>query len=132
MDIYIGNIPQKFAAFDLRKLFYSALQSRGLKGLFSKNETLANHMKFTIVEEEKEDGITRYGLATVDDDNVALHCIEKLNNKIVGGRPLVVREFSTRTCMNERRSLQWRGGSWAGKDQRGKDRRKKVIRKREL
>jgi RNA recognition motif-containing protein len=123
MDIYVGNLPEGFVAYDLRRVFNEVLKVNGIKRFFSKIDP-ATDVKFTIVETQKDSDMARYGLVTIDSEEVGRLCVERLNNKIVRGRPLVVREYRSRTCMNERRALNWRERPWDGPERRKKDRRK--------
>ncbi|OGT19542.1 MAG: hypothetical protein A2V90_01365 [Gammaproteobacteria bacterium RBG_16_57_12] len=123
MEIYVGNFPDDFVAFDLRRLFNEVLKG-GLVRFFTKVDVAAE-AKFIIIEEQKETGKYRYGVVTIESDELARLCIEKLNNRIVRSRPISVREYRSRTCMNERRALNWRDKPWHGPERRKKDRRNK-------
>jgi len=110
MDIFIGNLPEHFDGYELRKLF------RGFE----------SSAKFSIVDKKSYGRRVRYGLAVIEPSSEARRAIEALNLLEVQGQPIVVREFTHRSYGNERRALNWRERRWNGPERRQTERRGRV------
>lgn len=107
MDLFIGNLPEHFDGYELRKLF------RGYE----------SGAKFSVVDKKSYGRRVRYGLAAIEPINEAWRAIEALNQQEVQGQPIVVREFIHRSYGNERRALNWRERPWNGPERRQTERR---------
>jgi len=122
MEIYIGNISDKTTAYDLRRALNATIDT--IKpGFFFWKKSEPDTLNIKIVEKHAKDGTHRYGVASVEPDEIARHCIQQLNNMFVTGQPLVAREYFQRSYMNERRAVNWREQPWSGVERRGSDRR---------
>ncbi|NNG14411.1 MAG: hypothetical protein HKM22_04555, partial [Gammaproteobacteria bacterium] len=66
-----------------------------------------------------------YGIVDIESDKVAMKAIKKLNNKLLDGRHLILREFQYRAVNNDRRALNWRTLVWDKLERRANERRQK-------
>jgi RNA recognition motif-containing protein len=124
MDIFIGNISAKMTAYDLRRLFNSVIGDLSGGFLFWRKSE-PTQLSFKIIEKHGEESHYRYGLATVEPDEIARECIDKVNNQFFDSQPIVVREYYQRSYMNERRAINWRDKPWHGPERRVMDRRQR-------
>lgn len=114
MEVFIGNLSERVTLTDLTAFL----------------KTFANKARIRIVDKRQEDGSRiRYGIADFDSDKLALKAIKKLNQKVLRGNPVVMREFFHRRYSNERRALNWREIPWSGPERRKDERRRNEVAK---
>lgn len=114
MEVFIGNLSEKVTLSDLTAFF----------------KAFANKAHIRIVVKRQENGSrVRYGLADFDSDKLALKAIKKLNQKVLRGKSVVMREFYHRRYSNERRALNWRDIPWSGPERRQEERRRQEAAK---
>lgn len=126
MEIFIGNLPPKASAFELRRLFNPVVENNGRRFLFWRLNSL-EYMNFRIVEQRTGKGLVRYGVAQVEPDWMAEVCLSELNHSFLMGQPLLLREYHRRSYMNERRAVDWRTRPWDGKERRQHHRREYLL-----
>lgn len=130
MQIFIGNLPRNYSAFELRRLVERELMPQGIqetaKHFFSKKERL-KRSEYKIFDKLTNMGIVRHGVAVIEPDALAARAIERLNKVNYQSNMLVVREYVTRTNSNDRRALNWRQKPWDDSERRSKDRRQPTI-----
>ncbi|HEY0633769.1 MAG TPA: hypothetical protein VGE00_00190 [Gammaproteobacteria bacterium] len=112
MDVFIGNLSHETSLRDLVTFFRS----------------LAGNARFQLFDKQYVDGThLRFAVATIEPDKLAIKAIKKLNNQMLNGEAIVVREFLYRSYSNERRSVGWRNKPWHAIERRDLERRRKQI-----
>lgn len=113
MEIYVGNLSSHITETELQRFF---------KG-YDKQAT------FKVFKLTCKDGNLYYGLANIDPEKTALKAIKKLNNKLLDGHHVILREFQYRAGNNDRRALNWRSIAWERLERRMHERRQKHKKK---
>ena len=130
MQIFIGNLPRNYSAFELRRLVERELIPHGIqqttKHFLFKKERL-KRSEYKIFDKLTDMGIVRHGVALIEPDNLALRAVERLNKVEYQNNKLVVREFTTRTNSNDRRALNWRQKPWDESERRHRERRQPTV-----
>lgn len=130
MIIFIGNVPQKFGQYELRRLIERMLMPKGIRAttrhLFKWSERLKK-AEYEVIDAEKQNSLSHYGKLRVEPEIVGQRLIDGLNNLHYKGNILVAREFVVRAYSNDHRALGWRDKMWGGSERREIDRRKSVL-----
>ena len=127
MEIFIGNISKELNGYELRRFVTGVLDSRKPSALQFWKKKEPTELSFKIVEKHTPTGSYRYAIATLEPRSVALECIELMNNRFFQDKPLEVREYISRSYMNERRAVNWREKAWTGIERRVADRRHVAV-----
>ena len=107
MELYIGNLAAEVTVADLDVL-------------------LLGYKPINLAVQEYaagKGGQTRYARVTVVPDRVAERAINKLHNRKLHGRNIVVRQYMDRKRGNERRHDRLGAQSWSGNNRRRGERR---------
>ena len=107
MDLYIGNIPPNITVVQLKYFFVG----------YDKNAT------FKIKRVKGDYRLFTYGLVSIPSERLAIKAIKRLNNKRMEGKLVVVREYSQRTRINNRRNPDTRNRKWVSRERRQNERR---------
>lgn len=109
MEVFVGNLTAQVTENDLQQFF---------KGYHKR-------ASFQVFKMMYNGTPLYYGTVDFEQDKVAMKAIRKLNNKLLDGRHLILREFHYRAGNNDRRALNWRSLAWERVERRLDERRKK-------
>lgn len=126
MELFIGNIPSDITSHELRRFVNEVLDNRKVGLQFWKKKQ-PNSMSFKIIEKQVAGASYHYAIAAIEPLISARECSELLHNQLLNGKPLNVREYHSRSYMNERRTINWRERPWGGVERRQGERRHRML-----
>jgi len=126
MELFIGNISSDITSQELRRFVNEVLDDRKV-GLQFWKKRQPNSMSFKIIEKQVDGACYHYAIAAIEPLASARECCELLDNQLFNGEPLRVREYHSRSYMNERRTINWRERPWVGVERRQGERRYRVL-----
>ena len=109
MEVFVGNLTSHVTERELRRFF----KGYDKRATFQISKLICNA------------STSYYAMVDIESDKVALKAIKKLNNKLLDGRHLILREFQYRAGNNDRRALNWRTLVWDKLERRTNERRQK-------
>ncbi|MCF6217519.1 MAG: hypothetical protein L3J62_03490 [Gammaproteobacteria bacterium] len=122
MQIFIGNIPKTRSSYELHQFIKEIFKKR--RSAFKFWMRSPDYLSFNVIDKTVDGDIYRYAIAHIEPSAIASESIELLDQQFFGGNPLDVREYRSRSYMNERRAIDWREQSWSGAERRSDERRK--------
>lgn len=122
MEIFIGNIPENVTSYELRRFVDEIFENRSMGLQFWKKRS-PEQLSFKIVNKHIEGHIYHYAIANIGPSEMGPECIELLDQQLFNNVPLEVREYYSRSYMNERRATNWRNRPWGDVERRQVDRR---------
>ncbi|VAW84188.1 hypothetical protein MNBD_GAMMA18-1919 [hydrothermal vent metagenome] len=117
MEIFIGNIPENLTSYELRRFVDGIFESRSTGLQFWKKKS-PKQLSFKIVNKHVEGRLYHYAIANIGPSEMGPECIELLNQQLFNNVPLEVREYYSRSYMNERRTTNWREQPWSDVERR--------------
>ncbi len=121
MKVFIGNIPTTRSSYELRQFVEEVFKKHRSAFQFWKKSP--QHLSFNVVDQQIEGKTYRYAIANIEPPTIARESIELLDQQFFGENPLDVREYRSRSYMNERRAINWRERPWRGVERRADERR---------
>ncbi len=122
MEIFIGNIPENITSYELRRFTDEIFENRSV-GLQFWRKKSPKQLSFKIVNKHVEGHLYHYAIANVGPSEMGPEFIELLNQQLFNNIPLEVREYYSRSYMNEQRATNWRERPWSDVERRQTDRR---------
>ncbi len=122
MEVFIGNIPENITSYELRRFVDEIFENRSVGLQFWKKRS-PQQLSFKIVNKHVEGHLYHYAIANVGPSEMGPEFIELLDQQLFNNVPLDVREYYSRSYMNERRATNWRDRPWSDIERRQADRR---------
>ncbi len=122
MEVFIGNIPENITSYELRRFVDEIFENRSVGLQFWKKKS-PEQLSFKIVNKHIEGHLYHYAIANVGPSEMGPEFIELLDQQLFNNVPLDVREYYSRSYMNERRATNWRARAWGDVERRQADRR---------
>lgn len=126
MDIFIGNIPEETTSYELRRFVNGLFEGRKTGLQFWKRKT-PERLTFKVIDKHVEGHFYHYAIARIEPSDMGSEGIELLDQQFFRDCPLSVREYRSRSYMNERRAINWRERPWSGVERRCADRRQRIL-----
>ena len=99
MILFLRNISNNTFRHDIEKFVSPAVKG----GFFSASGKI-QFIKIFTFKDKANKAIERHAIVGIDNENVALRAIKKLNNTSLNGKQIVVREYHVRAVSRENRS----------------------------
>ncbi len=121
MKVFIGNIPKTRSSYELHQFIKEIFKKR--RSAFNFWKKSPEYLSFNVIDKPIDGDIYRYAIAHIEPSAIARESIELLDQQFFGENPLDVREYRSRSYMNERRAVNWRERAWSEVERRSDERR---------